>query len=407
MSGSVVIVGTGQAGCQLAFSLRERRFEGEITLVGAEHGLPYQKPPMSKGFLHATLDEADLALKPIHFFEQKKIAFHPEMRATGLDRVARSLLLQSGATIGFDHLVIAAGAENRALPIDGAALDGVVMLRSRQDAVDLRRRLASTKRLVIVGAGFIGMEVAASVSQLGIEVTVVERVERVMARAVSQPISDHFLALQRDHGVRVLLGAGVSAFLGDGSRLRAVQLADGEVIPTELALVAVGVTPTTDLAAAAGLPVGNGIIVDETLTTADPAIHAIGDCANVPHPLLDGRRVRIESVQNAVDQARCLALTLTGTPTVFAKVAWFWSDQWDTRLQIAGIGSDDDEAVVRGDPATGRFSVFRLNDGRLTCVESVNETSVHMASRALVQQRPQLDRAAITDLSISVKELGR
>jgi len=407
MSGPVVIVGTGQAGCQLAVSLRERHFAGDITLLGAEPGLPYQKPPMSKAFLHATLDEGDLALKPMRFFEQKNIAFCPDIRATGLDRVERNLVLQTGAKLRFDHLVIASGAENRRLPIEGAALDGVVMLRSRQDAIDLRARLASTKGLVIIGAGFIGMEVAASASQLGIEVTVVERVERVMARAVSPPISEYFLALQRSHGVRVLLGAGVDAFLGAGAKLRAVQLADGEVIPTELALVAIGVTPTTDLAASAGLQVGNGIMVDETLTTPDPAIHAIGDCANVPHPLLDGRRVRIESVQNAVDQARCLALTLTGTPTIFAKVPWFWSDQWDTRLQIAGIGSDEDETVLRGDPATGRFSVFRLNDGRLTCVESVNETAVHMASRTLVQQRPQLDRAAIQNLSIPVKELGR
>ncbi len=405
MSRRIVIIGTGQAGCQLAVSLRERKFDGEITLVGEEHGPPYQKPLMSKGFLHGKVQQADLALKPMAYFAQKSIGFVAASRVAEIDRARRRITVDAQRSLDYDHLVIAAGAKNRRLRVPGADLDGVLMLRSVQDATVLKQRLAATKRLVIIGAGFIGMEVAAVAGQLGLEVIVVERADRVLARAVSRPVSDYLLARHREGGVQFQFGAAIDRFEGHRNRLCALHLADGQVVPTELALVAIGVEPITRLAEQAELPVGNGIIVDAMLTTADPSIHAIGDCANYPHALFGGRRMRVESVQNSVDQARCLAMTLTGVPTSYERLPWFWSDQWDIRLQIAGISEEEDEAVIRGKPTDGRFSVFRLHGGTLSAVESINHASEHMASRSLVQRRPRLSAADIRNPAITLKEL--
>lgn len=406
MSLRIVIAGAGQAGCQLAVSLRERKFDGEITLVGEECCLPYQKPPMSKGFLLGKIEESDLALKPESYFAQKGISFLCGSRVTEIDCASRRAVIDDQSSLDFDHLVIAAGAENRLLPVPGADLDGVLMLRSLRDAAILKQRLSQAKRLVIVGAGFIGMEAAAVARQFGLDVTVIERVDRVLARAVSRPTSDYILMRHLEGGVTFRFNTGVDAFAGDHGRLAAVHLSDGEVIPTDLALVAIGVVPTIGLAEQAGLLVGDGILVDGMLTTADPSVHAIGDCVNFPHPLLDGRRVRIESVQNAVDQARCLAMTLTGTPTPYTNVPWFWSDQWDIRLQMAGIAGEHDEAIIRGDPSDGRFSALRTRDGRLTAVESINHVSDHMAARRLIASRPRLDPAGIRDLSVPLKDIA-
>jgi 3-phenylpropionate/trans-cinnamate dioxygenase ferredoxin reductase subunit len=395
MTRRVVIIGAGQAGCQLAVSLRERKFDGAITLVGEEPGPPYQKPPMSKAFLQGKAEAADLILKPMRYFAEKAIGFIPASSVTAIDRGRRRVAIDPQRSLDYDHLVIAAGAENRRLRIPGADLDGVVMLRSLGDADRLKHRLAAAGRLVILGAGFIGMEVAAVARQRGLEVTVIERADRVLARAVSRPVSDHLRLRHEQEGVRFRFGAGVECFTGHDGALRAVHLADGEVIPAALALIAIGVAPSIGLAEQAGLPADNGILVDAMLTTADPRVHAIGDCANYPHALFDGRRLRVESVQNAVDQARCLAMTLTGEPTPYARLPWFWSDQWDIRLQIAGIAEAEDEAIIRGDPATGRFSVFRMQGGRLSAVESINQLGEHMAARRLVAQRSRLSPADI------------
>lgn len=400
MTRRVVIIGAGQAGCQLALSLRERRFDGAIALIGGEPGPPYQRPPLSKAFLLGKAEAADLALKPISTFAEKAIDFLPGSRATAIDRAARRVGVAGHGSLGYDHLVIATGAENRALPVPGADLDGVLALRSLADAARLKQRLAPARRLAIIGAGFIGMEVAAVARQLGLEVTVIERAERVLARAVSPPVSGHLLARHQAAGVRFRFGAAVECFEGDGGALRAVGLTDGTVVPADLALVAIGVAPGTGLAEQAGLAVGDGILVDALLATADPAIHAIGDCASYPHALFDGRRMRVESVQNAADQARCLAMTLTGEPMPYARLPWFWSDQGEARLQIAGIAEPEDEAVIRGDPATGRFSVFRLCEGRLSAVESIGQPGEHMAARRLVAARPRLDPAIIRNPAI-------
>ncbi|WP_164867714.1 NAD(P)/FAD-dependent oxidoreductase [Rhodovarius crocodyli] len=397
---NVVIVGTGHAACQLAASLRERKYEGDITLIGREPGPTYQKPLLSKGFLLGKVAEPNLVLKPAAFFEQKRIAVI-EAEVTAIDRAAKQV-----AGLPYDHLVLATGAENRRLTVPGAGLDGVVMLRSQPEALALRARLAGTKRIVIVGAGFIGMEVAAVAAQLGLEVIVVEQGERALARAVSLPVSRYLLARHWAGGVRFHFGAALAGFEGEGS-LRAVHLADGTVIPTTLALVAIGVVPNMALAAQVGLATGNGIEVDARLATTDRAIHAIGDAAGYPHPLYDNRRVRVESIQNAMDQARCLAQTLTGVPTVYAKLPWFWSDQWDIRLQIAGVGAPGDQAVLRGSPEEGRFSVFRLDaEGRLSAVESINQAGEHMAARALVARRPRLEPSQIRDPEFPLQQLA-
>lgn len=405
MTRRVVIIGAGQAGCQLAVSLRERRFDGAITLIGEESGPPYQKPPMSKAFLQGKAEAADLAIKPIRYFAEKAIAFLPASRVTAIDRARRRVAIDPQRSLDYDHLVIAAGAANRRLRIPGADLDGVAMLRSLGDAALLQQRLAVAERLVILGAGFIGMEVAAAARQRGLAVTVIERADRALSRAVSRPVSDHLRSRHEQEGVRFRFGATVECFTGHDGALRAVHLAGGEVIPAALALVAIGVAPSIGLAERAGLPVDDGILVDAMLTTVDPRVHAIGDCANYPHALFDGRRLRVESVQNAIDQARCLAMSLTGEPTPYARLPWFWSDQWDIRLQIAGIAEADDEAIIRGDPAAGRFSVFRMQGGRLSAVESVNQLGEHMAARRLVAERPWLGAADIRNPAVTLEAL--
>jgi 3-phenylpropionate/trans-cinnamate dioxygenase ferredoxin reductase component len=357
MSRSVVIVGAGHAGCQLAVSLREAHFDGAIALLGEEAETPYQRPPLSKTYLLGKLAAGEFALKPIEYFVQKNIELVSSAYVTGIDRHARIITVNGQRIYRYDKLVIATGSQNRTLGVPGENLEGVLSLRTIRDAADLRQRLLSTGRLVIIGAGFIGMEVAAVARQLGIQVVIVERASRVLARAVSNPVSEYLVTRHREKGVGFEFETGVQYFDENNvGRVRGLRLTDGRFLSTNLALVAVGTEPVSHLAELAGLRTGNGIWVDETLTTEDPHIHAIGDCTNYPHVFLDGRRVRVESVQNAVDQARCLAATLNGTPTRYAHLPWFWSNQWDIRLQIAGIGDKDDETVIRGNPADGGVS---------------------------------------------------
>jgi 3-phenylpropionate/trans-cinnamate dioxygenase ferredoxin reductase subunit len=407
MTRHIAIIGTGQAACQLAASLRDRKFDGQVTMIGREAGPTYQKPLLSKSFLLGKVAEPDLVLKPAGFFEQKRIALIEGKAVLAIDRTRRRLSIEDHAPLPYDQLVLATGAENRRLKVPGLQLAGVAMLRTRPEALELQRRLTDGQRLVIVGAGFIGMEVASVARQRGLEVIVVEQGDRILARAVSQPVSEYLRSRHERTGVRFHFGAAVDRFEGRHGALEAVHLSDGTVIPTALALVAIGVEPNALLAAEAGLPGGNGISVDALLATADPEIYAIGDVAEYPHALFADRRLRVESVQNAMDQARCLAQILTGAPTAYARLPWFWSDQCDLRLQIAGVSATGDRPVLRGDPTEGRFSVFRLDDqGRVSAVESINHTSDHMAARVLVAGRPRLNPADISRVDLPFKQLA-
>lgn len=398
---AIVIVGSGQAGFQAAASLRESGFAGELVLVGEEPGLPYQRPPLSKAFLSGKADAATIRLRPTGFFDEHRITLRPGQPVASIDRASRCVRLADGEEVPFVHLILATGARNRPLPVPGAALDGVLQLRSLPEAERLGARLPAVRRAVVVGGGFIGLEFAAVAAARGIDVTVVEVGPRLMARAVSAPVSAHVQAVHEQHGIRFLLGESVGRITG-ATRATGIDTVSGRHVAADLVVVGIGVVPNTALAAEAGLATDNGILVDRQLLTADPAISAIGDCASFPSVHL-GTTTRIESVQNAVDQARCVAARLTGRPAPYVSLPWFWSEQGSLKLQIAGLTPGHDRAVLRGDPAAGGFSVFCYRGDRLLGVESVNRPLDHILTRKLMERGRQLTPDQAGDLGFDLK----
>lgn len=404
----IVVAGAGQAGFQLAASLREGGFRDPITLVGDEAALPYQRPPLSKAYLAGKTDQEGLFLRPPGFFAEHAIAHRPGLRAVAIDRATRLLQLSDGEHLPYAHLVIATGARNRPLPVPGAELDGVRQLRGLADADALRAQIEAARAIVVVGAGFIGLEFAAVAAGRGLSVTVIEAAEWPMARAVSAEMGAFFRAAQEAMGVRFAFGAGVTAILGRDGRAVGVALADGRELPADLVLVGIGVLPNRELALEAGLPAEDGVRVDAFLSTPDPAISAIGDCARFPSPFAHGLTpdgtVRIESVQNAIDQGRCLAARLTGKPAAYGALPWFWSDQGRHKLQIAGLAGPTDASVVRGSGSA--FSVFRFRDGRLSAVESVDRAGDHMIARRLLTAGTPLSPDQAADRGFDLKALA-
>jgi 3-phenylpropionate/trans-cinnamate dioxygenase ferredoxin reductase subunit len=389
VSDGVVIIGAGQGGFQLAASLREAGYQEKITLLGEEPGLPYQRPPLSKAYLKGEASVEHLELRPAAFYADHRIDL-VTARAQEIDRAARRVRLSDGARLSYDHLVLATGARNRPLPAPGADLDGVLSLRTLADADHLKARLAGAQHVVVVGAGFIGLEFAAVARALGHEVTVLEATQHPMGRAVSPAMSEFFTHAHRAMGTNLVLAAGVVWIHGEGGRVARVETTDGAVQPAggvlhpaDLVLIGIGVVPNAELARAAGLEVANGIVVDAELRTGDPNISALGDAVSYPS-VHAGTMARLESVQNAVDHARTIAARLVGRPAPYAAVPWFWSDQGDDKLQIVGLAHPADEAVLRGDPSSRRFSVFRFRKGRLTAIESVNRPADHMLGRRLL-----------------------
>ena len=398
----VIIIGAGHAGFQAASSLRQLGFRGELMLIAAEHGLPYQRPPLSKEFLKGETMSDKLAFRPVAYYAKHAIELVSGDPVLGIDREASRVELNSGRSISYDDLVIATGARSRTLPIPGTELDGVVILRTLEDAVTVNRRLACGPRLVVVGGGFIGLEVAAAGRQRGLHVTVLEALKRVLARVVSPTISEHICNLHRAHGTEVRHGIEVRRLVtDDGRHVAAVELAGGERIPADTVVVGIGAVPNTELTLAAGLECADGIVVDEYLCTADPHIWAIGDCAAFPDR--EGRRRRLESVQNATDHGRAVAATIAGRPHAYDATPWFWTHQHDCRLQIAGLTSGHDTAVVRGDPDSGSFSVFCFDGDRFLGAESVNRPRDHLAVRKLLGARVALSPDQAADESYELK----
>ncbi|MGH6653993.1 MAG: NAD(P)/FAD-dependent oxidoreductase [Actinocrinis sp.] len=385
MAGSpIVIVGAGQGGMQAAASLRERGFDGPLTLVGAEPHPPYDRPPLSKQFLAGQLGAEAIELRTAAFYESHGIDLVLGTRVVEIDREWRAVELASGERLPFKRLVLALGATPRQLPVPGADHPDVLVLRTLAEATALRERLATPRRLVVIGAGFTGLEAAAAARAAGHEVTVIEALDRVLARAVSVPVSEHVAELHRGRGVKILFGRRVEAIESDpGGSLRAVRLRGGESVPADLVLVGIGVLPDTGLAEDAGLAVANGIVVDAHLRTSDPSIHAVGDCARFPSPYADAP-LRLESVQNATDQAKCVAEYIAGGGVRgrrYSAVPWFWTDQYSDKIQIAGITTGHDRVEVVGDPAGGRFSVHCFAGDRLLGVESINRPAEHIKAR--------------------------
>ncbi len=404
----IVVAGAGQAGFQLAASLREGGFRDPITLVGDETALPYQRPPLSKAYLAGKTDAEGLFLRQPGFFAEHAIAHQPGIRAVAIDRAGRSLHLSDGQSLAYDHLVLATGARNRPLPVPGADFPNVRQLRGLADADALRTALGEARAIVVIGAGFIGLEFAAVAAARGLSVTVVEAADRPMARAVSPEIAQFFRSAHEAMGVRFAFGAGVTAITGRDGRATGITLGDGRELPADFILIGIGVLPNRELAAEAGLPAEDGVRVDAFLATPDPAISAIGDCVRFPSPFAHGLSpdgtVRIESVQNAIDQGRCLAARLNGKPAAYGALPWFWSDQGPHKLQIAGLSGPGDASVVRGSgPA---FSVFRFRDGALSAVESVDRAADHMIARRLLAAGTRLTPEQAADPGFDLKALA-
>ncbi|WMT77690.1 FAD-dependent oxidoreductase [Bradyrhizobium sp. Ash2021] len=399
--GPVLIVGAGHAGFQLAASLRQHGFGERIALINDEGHLPYQRPPLSKAYLKGEGRPDSLMFRPDKFYHDQNIDLISD-RAVSIDRVRRKLLLASGASLDYWRLVLATGARNRLLDIPNANLEAVRYLRILDESEALRQRISSGQRVVVIGAGFIGLEFAATARAKGLEVDVIELGTRVMARAVTAEISEFFQQRHTVAGIRIHLGVQVTSIEAEGGKVTGVSLSDGRHIPADLIVVGVGVLPNVELAAEAGLPVASGIIVDEHLLTADPNISAIGDCALYASPRF-GASLRLESVQNATDHARCVAARLTGDAKAYDGLPWFWSDQGPDKLQIAGLTTGYDRVVVRGDRAQGAFSAFCYKSGQLVGIESVNRAGDHMFGRRLLAANGSITPEQAADTGFDLK----
>ena len=397
-----MIVGAGHAGFQLAASLRQHGFSEPIALINDEGHLPYQRPPLSKAYLKGSGGPDSLMFRPQKFYLDQKIDLISD-RAVSIDRGARRLMLGGGVSLDYGHLVLATGARNRLLDIPNANLDGVRYLRTLDESEELRHRIGSSQRVVVIGAGFIGLEFAGTARARGLEVDVVELGTRVMARAVTAEISEFFQASHTAAGIRIHLGVQVTRIESNGTKVTGVSLSDGRHMPADLVVVGVGVLPNVELAAEAGLPVAAGIVVDEHLLTVDPDISAIGDCALYASRRFGGS-LRLESVQNAADHARCVAARLTGDAKPYDGLPWFWSDQGPDKLQIAGLTTGYDRVVVRGDRGQGAFSAFCYRSGQLVGIESVNRAGDHMFGRRLLAGNGSINPEQATDTGFDLKK---
>ncbi len=399
-----MIVGTGQAGFQTAASLRSEGYADPITLIGEEPHIPYNRPPLSKGFVLGTQDAESIELRPVNFYKTHQINLLCGERVVGISRAEKQIEIASGGNLSYDSLVLAVGASNRRLPVPGGDLEGVLYLRSLAEAIFVKKRIEESQRIVVVGGGFIGLELAAVASALGKSVTVIEALPRVMARVVAPIISEFFRELHTSRNVKIFCGATVKEIRGTNGHVNEVVVSDGSVHAADLVLVGIGVVPNVELARDAGLAVSNGIAVNEYLETEDKNIFAIGDCAEYPNTFAGGR-VRLESVQNAADQAQCVAMTIAGRRTKYTSLPWFWTDQYEIKLQMAGISAGHDRVVTRGNAEARKLSVFYFRDGKLIAVDSINRPVDHMIGRKLIASGAKLTPEECADESVDLKRI--
>lgn len=404
MQHTVLITGAGHAAGQTIVSLRQGGFAGRIVLVGDEPYLPYQRPPLSKKFLAGELDVPRLLLRQEKFYADHGVEVLLNTRVTRIDPGARRASLDRGSDIAYDKLVLATGSRVRRVELPGAGLPGVHYLRTIEDVDRIRDDFRPGASLVIVGAGYIGLEVAAVAITHGLKVTVVELADQVLARVEAPPVSEFMTRVHRDAGVDIRCNTGITGFSGT-NRLRGVMASDGVEIPADLAIVGIGILPNVELAESAGIVCNNGIMVDEYCRTSDPDVLAIGDCSNHPNPLL-GRRLRLESVHNAQEQAKTAATTILGRLEPYAQIPWFWSDQYDLKLQIVGFSSRSEQAVIRGEPDSRSLAVFFLDQGRLTACYAINSPREFMLSKKLIALKARPDPALLQDTAVSFKEIA-
>jgi 3-phenylpropionate/trans-cinnamate dioxygenase ferredoxin reductase subunit len=399
----VVIVGAGHGGFQVAASLRQNGFDGAIALVGDEPHLPYQRPPLSKDYLDGKIGFDLLQMRPEAFFTEHRIELVSGRAVAEIDRAGKVVILAGGERVGYDHLVLATGARNRVPPLPGIELDGVCYLRNLAETEALKQRLTASRHAVVIGAGFIGLEFAAIARGKGVPVHVIELVDRVMARVVCPDTSAYFAEAHRKTGVEFSFGARIERLGGEGGRVTHAVLSDGRSLPADLVVISIGVVPNEELAAAAGLAVENGVVVNSRLLTADPAISAIGDCAAFPSRHSLRNPVRLEAVQNAADHARCVADRLLGKVAPYAALPWFWSEQGTLRLQIAGLTAGFQQVVLRGTPESGEYSAFCYAGERLLGIESINKPADHAFARRLLVAGRSVSPQQVADPSFDLR----
>ncbi|MEO1643490.1 MAG: FAD-dependent oxidoreductase [Pseudomonadota bacterium] len=403
-SENTVIIGGGQAAAQACASLRQFGYEGKITLIGEEAALPYQRPPLSKAYMKGDLAEERLYFKPEAWYEDNNIDVILSVRAQKIDRAKQVVEIEHGGEVAYGALIIATGSRPRVLPIEGADLDGVFDLRNLADVERIRPRMMAGQRIVIVGAGYIGLEAAAVARQLELEVTVLEMADRVLARVTSPVMSEFYDREHRAQGVDVRLNSQISVIHGDG-KVEAAILADGTELPADIVLIGIGIVPNDELAAEAGIACKDGILTNRDARTNDPRIFAAGDCA--VRPLVHyGRSGRLESVHNAIEQGKLAAASIMGKPRPNEDCPWFWSDQYDLKLQIAGLSAGHDEVVVRGSPEDRKFAAFYLKGGQLIAVDAVNSPPEFLASKRLITAGANLAAETLRDTSKSMKEIA-
>ncbi|MCY3814545.1 MAG: FAD-dependent oxidoreductase [Gammaproteobacteria bacterium] len=397
---TVVIVGGGHAGGQAAASLRQEGYVGEVIIVADEPHIPYQRPPLSKQYLAGEYGLERVYLRPGKFYEDRGIAVRKGVRALRINPDARTLECDNDETLAYDKLLLATGSRPRKLVTAGDDLAGVHYLRTIADVDAIRRDLKPGRRIAIVGGGYIGLEVAAVAVEMGLAVTVLEMEDRILGRVTTPEMSAFYHDLHTGKGVVIRTGLRAESFAGAEGRLTQVICAGGEVVAADLAVVGIGIVPNVELAAGAGLDCDNGVIVDETTRTTDPNIHAVGDCTNHPNPLL-GRRLRLESVPNAMEQSRVAAANLAGGDKVYAAVPWFWSDQYDLKLQMVGFSAGADGQVTRGDPTTHQFATFHLSGDTVIAADAVNSAREFMAARQLVGKK--VDVGSLGDPGVDLR----
>lgn len=402
----IVIIGAGHGGGNMAFSLRQAGHKGPILLFGDEPLVPYHRPPLSKAYLKGTATMDSLKLRPESWFEKNGVELRLGRTVTHVDPKAHSVTTEEGVVEGYDKLVLATGSRARVLPIPGNTLPGVLYLRSIADSDAIRDAVGPGRRLVVIGGGYVGLEAAASALSLGAEVTLLEREQRILARVACEPLAAFFDRTHRAHGLAIVTGAQVDSFVGE-DHVTGVRMADGSIVPADAVLVGVGASISDSLAREAGLQCeAGGVVVDTEGRTSDPDIYAIGDMSWRPIPLYGGRMWRLESVPNAAEQAKRVAHDIVGKDQPAHEVPWFWSDQYDLKLQIAGVPFDSERLVIRGSTEEGKFAIFHLAaDGGLLAVEAVNMPAEFMAGRTMVTERRIVDPATLADMSVSIKDI--
>jgi 3-phenylpropionate/trans-cinnamate dioxygenase ferredoxin reductase component len=401
----IVVIGGGQAGAQALQSLRQGGYAGALTLVGDEPALPYQRPPLSKAYMKGEMAEERLYFRPAPWYQDQNIEVILSTPAKSIDRANRKVELAHGGQLDYDALIIATGSRPRVLPTKGATLHGVHDLRDLSDVERIRPNMIAGRKMVIIGAGYIGLEAAAVARQMGLDVTVLEMAPRVLARVTSPVMSEFFETEHRAQGVQILTGARLDHLDGEGNNVTAAILADATRIEADIVLVGIGIFPNEELAKDAGIACNNGILVDRDARTSDPRVFAAGDCAS--RPLVHyGRSGRLESVHNAIEQGKLAAAAILGKPRPAEDCPWFWSDQYDLKLQIAGLSQDYDEIIVRGDPKNRKFAAFYLRNGTLIAVDAINSPPEFLASKKLIMSGAKLAPDVLGDTSISMKDIA-